>query len=103
MTNQKHNEFEERVIEQLAELEHQQWVEWAITIMKQEPISEERRERWMKYLCAYNELSEDVKEHDRKWARRVYKVVDKAMREAYQKGKRDQEKLWKLKKNMIDL
>lgn len=81
MTHQKNKELEERVIEQLAELEHQQWVDWAITIMNQESISEERRERWIKYLCAYNELSEDVKEHDRKWARKVYKVVEKAIQE----------------------
>lgn len=81
MTHQKNKELEERVIEQLAELEHQQWVDWAITIMNQESISEERRERWIKYLCAYNELSEDVKEYDRKWARKVYKVVEKAIQE----------------------
>lgn len=68
------DKLEEKIIEQLAELEHQQWVVWASTIMKQEPISEERRERWMKLFCPYSELSEEMKEHDRKWARKSYEI-----------------------------
>lgn len=59
------------LIEALAELEHEQWVEWSRTIVQQELISAERRERWERYWVPYSELPEDVKEHDRVWARKV--------------------------------
>ena len=68
------DEIERELLEQLADLEHQQWIEWAGTIMKQEPISEERRNRWLKLFGSYKDLSENVKEQDRKWARKIIKI-----------------------------
>lgn len=66
---------EEAALEKLADLEHQQWIEWAKTIMDNEPISQERRDRWAGFMVPYNILPEAIKEHDRVWARRVLAAV----------------------------
>lgn len=60
------------VIEQLAALEHDQWMQWAQSLMDSEPgLSTARRERWRSLMVPYAELPEEMKEHDRKWARLV--------------------------------
>ncbi|MGB9660687.1 MAG: RyR domain-containing protein [Moorellaceae bacterium] len=64
------------LLERLAELEHEQWMAWAKRIMETEPISEERRQRWQRYMVPYAELPEEVKEQDREWARKVLKVIE---------------------------
>lgn len=61
---------EERV-ERLAAIEHEQWMTWASTVAEREPISDERRARWMSCMVPYSQLSEEMKEHDRVWARKV--------------------------------
>lgn len=62
--------------EQLAALEHEQWMAWATTIKKQELISKERADRWMRLFAPYSELSEADKEHDRKWADKVLEIIE---------------------------
>jgi len=64
------------VIERLAALEHEQWVTWAQEILNKENISGERGDRWEKFFIPYEELSEEVKEHDRVWARKVIEVIN---------------------------
>lgn len=64
------------LLEKLAALEHDQWVEWASTIWATENISEERKQRWQKAFIPYSELSEEVKEQDRIWARKVLEVIN---------------------------
>jgi len=59
-------------IEDLADLEHQQWVHWSKAVADE--VSPERRKRWEQYWVPYKELPEDVKEADRIWARRVLEV-----------------------------
>ncbi len=63
------------LLERLAALEHEQWMSWAGTIMKQEKLSEERLRRWLSYMVPYEQLPEDVKEYDREWARKVLEVI----------------------------
>jgi hypothetical protein len=67
---------EKRLLENLAELEHEQWMEWARAIDNSEVLSNERRYRWGKCMVPYGQLSETMKEHDRKWAYRVLEIVD---------------------------
>ena len=67
------------IIEELSELEHKQWEEWSKDISKKEDLSSERVERWKKYWIDYKELPEDVKEEDRKYARKVFEIVEKYM------------------------
>lgn len=67
----------DEAVEVLAEVEHDQWVEWSKTIVQQEKISEERTERWARYWRPYAELSADVQEHDRVWARRALAALER--------------------------
>lgn len=75
---------EKELIEKLAELEHEQWMIWSQHIVDREKvskeklgISKERLDRWKNYWKSYSELSEEVKELDRYWARKVLKVLKK--------------------------
>jgi hypothetical protein len=69
------------VLEQLAALEHEQWLQWATQILQTEPdISAARAARWKSVMVPYDELSEDYKEHDRVWARKVIDVINRPIR-----------------------
>ena len=69
---------DEEILEQLAELEHHQWMMWANNIVATESISEKRKERWTSCMIPYDELSEEMKEHDRVWARQALAILRKA-------------------------
>lgn len=68
---------ENSLLEQLASLEHEQWMEWAKSLMKNENISESRKERWEKLFIPYSELSEESKEQDRVYARKIISILKK--------------------------
>jgi hypothetical protein len=69
---------DEEIIESLAELEHEQWIQWASTIMQTEKISDGRIARWKDCFKPYAELSEEMKEHDRVWAKKALAILRKA-------------------------
>jgi len=69
-------ESKKDLTEELASLEHDQWVEWAKNILDSEDITAERAERWKDLFIPYAELSEEMKEKDREWARKVLKIVN---------------------------
>ncbi len=62
---------ENQLLEELASLEHDQWIEWAKSLLENEEISDERKERWKKLFIPYSELSEKSKEQDRVYARKI--------------------------------
>jgi len=64
-------------IEELAELEHEQWMYWAINISETENIKPERMERWKRLCRPYSELNEEQKEQDRVWARKTLSLLTK--------------------------
>lgn len=65
-----------KYLEQLASLEHDQWVEWAKSLLASEPgISASRRERWEKLFVPYKDLTEESKEQDRVYARKILKII----------------------------
>lgn len=66
---------ERDLVERLAALEHVQWMEWANAIMASEPVSKRRRDRWQRFMVPYDRLPDDVKEHDRVWARKVLRLI----------------------------
>jgi hypothetical protein len=71
---------EEDLIEELSELEHEQWCDWAKNILEIEDISKKIEERWKKYnFKPYKELSVEQKYMSIKWARKVLKIVKKHM------------------------
>ena len=58
-------------LEKLADLEHQQWVHWTEYMMKS-IHDEDKFIRWEKQIkIPYSKLSEEDKEKDRIWARKV--------------------------------
>ena len=63
--------------EKLAALEHEQWVQWAKSILESEDISKERADRWKKFFVPYDKLPEDAKDDDREWADNVLAIVEK--------------------------
>lgn len=84
----------EIITEKLAELEHIQWETWTRAIAPElehmlktlddnEPRAREaviaglhaRLRRWKENWKPYSELPEDVKEHDRVWARKVLEII----------------------------
>lgn len=68
------------LLETLADLEHQQWMDWANTLMAKEPnLTPERIERWKKCMVPYSELTEEMKEFDRIWARKILKALIDAL------------------------
>lgn len=67
------------LLEKISAIEHDQWIAWAKTISETEPnISQERKDRWAQYFVPYEELTEEVKEFDREWARKVLEVINSA-------------------------
>lgn len=64
------------LLEELAALEHRQWVEWSKSLAETEELSDERLDRWEDYWVDYDELDEDAKCSDRKWAKKVIFLLD---------------------------
>ena len=64
------------LIEDLADLEHRQWIEWSKVIAgADEKISEDRLDKWASLWIPYKKLSEEQKEKDRVWARKVLDIL----------------------------
>lgn len=59
------------MLEALSDLEHQQWMKWAKSIIDSEPISEARKQRWLTMMVDYKDLPNNIQEYDREWARKV--------------------------------
>jgi hypothetical protein len=67
--------FEEELVEELAKLEHVQWMDWSKNIAETEEISPKRLNRWTDLWVPYARLSEEQKESDREYARKVLNVL----------------------------
>jgi len=64
------------LLEKLAAVEHERWMRNAKTLLEQETISQEHRDRWLREcLMPYTHLSEEMKEYDRIEARRSLAVI----------------------------
>lgn len=65
------------LLEKLADLEHKQWISWSKALVLSEVnISSERKDRWKNYWrTRYKDLSEEMKEQDRVWARKVLETI----------------------------
>jgi hypothetical protein len=76
------NETKGLLLEKLAELEHKQWCHW----MKYQHglrksmvgyVYAQKYKGWLKLArTPYSELSEDKKESDREWARKVLEILE---------------------------
>lgn len=56
-------------IEAMASVEHDQWMQWAKSLLESESLSLDRMHRWEKLMVPYDQLSEEMKDHDRQWAK----------------------------------
>ena len=62
--------------EDLADLEHQQWIHWTKYLI--ENYNLENKERWrVQTQTKYKDLSEKEKDSDRTWADKVIKLIRK--------------------------
>ena len=63
------------LLEELAALEHEQWMRWSKAVAQE--VAPARYYRWRKFWVPYEQLPEDAKELDREWARRVIGVLER--------------------------
>lgn len=64
------------LLEALARLEHDQWMDWANNLMEKEPaISQARKDRWMTFMVPYDQLDEAAKDMDRVWAAKAVELA----------------------------
>lgn len=63
------------LVEALAEIEHEQWMHWSHSVAPKvlNGVSDNWRSSWVDYP----ELTEDLKEADRVWARKVVTLLRK--------------------------
>jgi hypothetical protein len=63
--------------EQVAIIIHDLWMGWAKTLIESEPdLSQERKERWInECFKPYDELSEEMKNLDRKFAKQIIETI----------------------------
>lgn len=66
-------------IDLIAEIIHQNWMSWAMELLKNESnISSERTERWQKEcFVEYKDLTPEMKDLDRKFAKEIITVINK--------------------------
>ncbi len=66
------------IIEELAELEHDQWAHWTKYML--DNLTEDDKKRWKKQIdTPYPKLSEKEKDSDREWAKKALKIINKHM------------------------
>ncbi len=65
----------ETLVETMAAIEHEQWMEWSKSLASSEPITMTRLNRWKKLWVPYSELSEEAKEQDRVYARQILPLL----------------------------
>lgn len=62
-----------KIIEELAELEHQQWAHWTRYML--DNLTFENMSRWRQQIdIPYSKLTEKEKDSDRGWARKAAKI-----------------------------
>ena len=63
------------LLEELAALEHRQWMHWSQHVAENNDIPDDLREKWEQNWVPYDELDDETKESDRKWARKALKTI----------------------------
>jgi len=67
-------EDKKNLLEDLSDLEHDQWSGWAKS--KLDEVSDDTADRWKKLFVPYEKLPEEEKEKDRPFAKKVMKVME---------------------------
>ena len=67
-----------KLLEELSEVVHEQWMDLAKGVIATEPdLTDKRKRRWSKYFVDYKKLDEFNKEKDRSWGRKYLDVIEK--------------------------
>jgi hypothetical protein len=61
------------LVEALAEIEHEQWMHWSQTVAVNVPDA--TRDKWQRSWVNYADLTDELKEADRVWARKVVTLL----------------------------
>jgi hypothetical protein len=61
------------LVEALAEIEHEQWMHWSQAVAVD--VADATRVKWQRWRVDYSKLTDDLKEADRVWARRVVTLL----------------------------
>jgi hypothetical protein len=64
---------DDEIIERLSRIEHDQWTTWSRSVAAE--VSPERLSVWQASWVPYDALSDEQKELDRQWARRVLAAI----------------------------
>ena len=72
-----HIKHDEALLESISEYIHELWSTWAHTLMREENLSEDRKERWQKRFIQFKDLPEDEKEVDRQKSIRILSIIHK--------------------------
>ncbi len=64
---------QDQLLETLSSIEHDQWIEWSKAVADE--VDPERKARWEKLWVPYAELTEESKDQDRDYARKVLAAV----------------------------
>jgi len=69
--------IKEKLIEELADLEHEQWSHWTKYML--DNLTEENKKKWQKQIkTPYKDLTEKEKDSDREWAEKTLKIFNKS-------------------------
>lgn len=63
----------EELVEALAEIEHAQWMHWSRAVAVD--VATATRDKWLRSWVDYAELTDEMKEADRVWARKVVALL----------------------------
>jgi len=63
----------DNLVEALAEVEHEQWRHWSQAVV--DHVTPVTRVKWQRSWTDYSELTEELKEADRVWARKVVTLL----------------------------
>jgi len=61
------------LVEALAKIEHEQWIHWSQAVAAD--VTAATREKWQRSWVDYDILTNDLKEADRVWARKVLTLL----------------------------
>ena len=65
-----------KIIEELSDLEHDQWAHWTEYMLDNNDA--ENHKRWRRQIATdYEDLTEEEKDGDREWAEKVYEIIEK--------------------------
>ena len=63
----------DELVEALAEIEHAQWMHWSRAVAANVALAV--RDKWKPLCVEYAELTDELKEADRVWARKVVSLL----------------------------